>query len=227
MNDRDRLRNEYARRAADPRYREWYAQANPAHRFIERDRDAVLRALLRVHPPQWTDGRILDIGCGSGYELAKWRAQFDEARLCGIDLLPERVARGREQYPTLPLLSGDASQLPLASGAFDLVMQFTVFTSILDDALRRVLASEMLRVLKPRGAIVWYDYIWNPTNPQTRGIGLREIRALFPQCELRAVRVTLAPPLARLFAPRALWFCKVLNEFPFLRSHYVALVTRR
>lgn len=226
MNDRERLKVEYARRAQDPRYREWYADTNAANRFIEADRDATLRALLNAHPPVWTERRILDIGCGAGHELAKWRAELGETRLCGIDLLWERLARGRAHFSQLPLVWGDASFLPLPSESFVVVMQFTVFTSILDDAVRRRIASEMLRVLKPRGAILWYDYWFNPTNSQTRGIGQREIRKLFPECKMMVQRVTLAPPLARWLAPRSLALCRLLNQIPLLRSHYLALLTR-
>lgn len=226
MNDQERLRREYARRAQDPRYREWYADTNAANRFIEQDRDAGVRALLRAYPPQWTDRYILDIGCGAGHELAKWRAEFPGARLWGIDLLPERVVRGHENYPYLSLTQGDAAQLPYASAQFDLVTQFTVFTSILDAALRKQIAAEMVRVLKPRGVILWYDYWFNPTNPQTRGIGKRELRALFPECEMRLRRITLAPPLARFVAPRSPKWCARLNRLPFLRSHYLIVLFR-
>lgn len=227
MDDRERLRAEYARRAKDPRYREWYSGANAANRFIEQDRDAAIRKLCAELPQLLApDARVLDLGCGGGHELAKWRDRVAEKNLCGIDLLPERVMRGRAAFSILPLVCGDASQLPFASHTFQLVMQFTVFTSILDSALKQRLAAEMLRVLKPRGAILWYDYWWNPTNAQTRGITRREIRQLFPECSLRVQRVTLAPPLARWFAPRSLKMCAWLNRIPFLRSHYLALLTR-
>lgn len=227
MKDQERLRLEYARRAQDPRYQEWYAATNAANHFIEQDRDAAIRALLMAHPPIWTEGRILDIGCGAGHELAKWRARVSETRLCGIDLLPERAARGREIYPLLPLLNGDAAGLPLAPGKFDLVMQFTVLSSILDKELRKAIAGEMLRVLKPDGMILWYDYWFNPTNPQTLGIGKGEIQSLFPECSMVSRRVTLAPPLARWLAPRSLSLCRLLNRVALLRSHYLVLLARQ
>lgn len=226
MDDRERLKTEYARRAQDPRYREWYASTNAANQFIEQDRDAMARALLAAHFPLAADARVLDLGCGGGHELVKWRDLVAEKNLCGIDLLPERVARGRAACSALSLVCGDGTHLPFASHTFQLVMQFTVFTSILDPALKQRLAAEMLRVLKPGGAILWYDYWWNPTNAQTRGITRREIRQLFPECSLRVQRVTLAPPLARWFAPRSLKMCAWLNHLPFLRSHYLALLTR-
>jgi len=227
MDDRKRLELEYARRARDPRYREWYAPTNPANRFIEADRDAAVRALLAKYFPLAPEMRVLDLGCGGGHELAKLSSQVAETRLCGIDLLPERVARGHAAHPQLALLQGDAAQLPFASASLDLVMQFTVFTSILDAQLRKQIGAEMLRVLKPRGAILWYDYWFNPTNPQTRGIGEREIQVLFPECNMALRRVTLAPPLTRWLAPRSRALCQFLNRMTFLRTHYLVIMTRR
>jgi hypothetical protein len=50
-------------------------------------------------------------------------------------------------------------------------MQFTVFTSILDKDMKRNIAAEMLRVLKPKGVIIWYDYfVNNPKNSDVRGV---------------------------------------------------------
>lgn len=227
MDDTERLKLEYARRAQDPRYREWYSRTNAANRFIEQDRDAAVQSLLagfRLTPPP--HAHILDVGCGAGRELAKWREIVPEARLCGLELLPERVQNGRVQFPRLPLLNGDAAALPIASETFDLVVQFTVFSSILDDGLRERIAAEMLRVLKPDGVILWYDYWFNPTNPQTRGVTLHEVRRLFPGCAIHSRRVTLAPPLARWLAPRSLKICAWLNRIPALRSHYLILIRR-
>ena len=43
---------------------------------------------------------------------------------------------------------------------------------------------------------MWYDFRFdNPQNRQVRGIGRRELRALFPQLRGRIRSVTLAPPL--------------------------------
>src|SRR3989440_8774150 len=57
-------------------------------------------------------------------------------------------------YTTL-FRSGGA--LALRSDSFDVVMQVTVFTSILDPDLKRRVALEMLRVVKQDGLILWYE----------------------------------------------------------------------
>src|SRR5262249_42960136 len=103
--------------------------------------------------------RIADIGCGHGtwlLELVEWGA--DPWKLSGIDLRPERIGVARQRLPQADLREGDASALPWPDESFDLVSQFVVFTSILDPALKQAVASEMLRVLKPGGHILWFDF---------------------------------------------------------------------
>ena len=50
MDELERIRREYARRANDSRYRDWYAPTNRAHQFSLREREEVLQKLLNTHP---------------------------------------------------------------------------------------------------------------------------------------------------------------------------------
>ena len=228
MDDVARLKTEYARRSTDPRYRDWYSPFNRANIFITQERDRAIAQMLAQHVRrEWADCWILDVGCGRGNELSKFMGYGAAARnLFGIDLLGDRVREARAKYSDLQFSCGNAATLPYPDGVFDLVFQFTVFTSILDDALRRRIASEMLRVLDRRGVILWYDYRLNPTNPQTRGIEKSEIKTLFPNCEYHFRRVTLAPPLARLVAPHSWFACELLNQLFFLRTHWLAVISK-
>jgi hypothetical protein len=71
---------------------------------------------------------------------------------------------------------------PVPAGSQDLVLQSTVFSSLLDDAFQQRLAEAMWRWLKPGGAVLWYDFtVDNPRNPDVRGVPLARVRALFPQ----------------------------------------------
>lgn len=173
--------------------------------------------------------RIVDIGCGDGTwltEFVQWGA--DPTALCGIDLRAERVDRARLRIPQADLQTGSASDLPWPDEFFDLVSQFTVFTSILDPALKRAVAREMLRVLRPGGAILWFDFRFNnPRNPHVRGIRAAEIRSLFARCEVQLVPVLLAPPLARLIAGWSWPLAELLHTLPFLRTHYAGLILKR
>lgn len=227
MNELERIRAVYARRRAEGRDAR-YTVFDRANLFrllaLERELVAALRAegLTEV-----ATLRALDVGCGGGWwlrTLLRWGAR--PAHLAGIDLLPEAVAACRTIHPDLDVRLGNAAELPFADAAFDLVSQFTVFSSILDDDLRRRVAAEMLRVLRPDGVVLWYDFTVNPVNPDARGIGRRELARLFPGRRLRIRRVTLAPPLARLVAPRSWLLAELLECLPPLRTHLLATLRR-
>ena len=123
------------------------------------------------------------------------------------------------------LVVADGARLPVGDKTFDVVMQVTMFTSILDPALRRQVAAEMQRVLAPGGCILWYDFFLdNPRNADVRGVGRKELRSLFPGSHLSLRRVTLAPPLGRAVAPRSVLLARALEAVPLLRSHYAGVI---
>jgi|HubBroStandDraft_6_1064221.scaffolds.fasta_scaffold79439_2 ubiquinone/menaquinone biosynthesis C-methylase UbiE len=166
--------------------------------------------------------RILDVGCGSGGQLRRMIDFGAEPANCfGIDLFRKSLAGGRTVNPNLHFVEGSGEQLPFPSSSFDLAFQFTVFTSVLDAAVRRSMAAEILRVLRPGGHFVWYDFAYsNPRNPNVRGIGRREISELLSGFRLAFRRVTLAPPIGRAAVKFSPSIYRVLNTIPLLRSHY-------
>jgi len=93
--------------------------------------------------------------------------------------------------------------------------------------LKRAVASEMLRVLKPGGVILWFDFrVNNPSNAQVRGVSAREIRLLFEGCEVQLAPVLLAPPLGRLIAGWSWPLAELLHCLPLLRTHYAGLIRK-
>jgi hypothetical protein len=85
----------------------------------------------------------------------------------------------------------------------------------------------MLRVVKPDGAILWYDFhVNNPRNPDVQGINNREIVRLFPNCRIDLRRITLAPPLARLLAPYSLLICYLLERLLVFNTHYLGVIRK-
>ncbi len=117
--------------------------------------------------------------------------------------------------------------MPFPDASFDLVMQFTLFTSILNDEVKRAIAAEMVRVLAPGGRILWYDFSYNnPKNPDVRGIGKQEIHGLFPNLEMKIKRITLAPPLGRRIAPISPALYYVLSRVRPLCTHLLCLLRK-
>lgn len=223
----DRIKAVYARRNAGGRY----GWDQPGQLFLMQDLERrLLRALRRSGCLPLHGKRVLEIGCGTGHflrELVKWGAE--PSGVLGIDLLDDRVAAARRLAPAgMRIERRDAADTGLASAGFDLVLQMTVFTSILSSDIRRQVAAEMCRVLAPGGCIVWYDFrVNNPANPDTRAVRKAEIQELFPDAAIELGTATLIPPLARCLAPHSLSACSVLSALPFLRTHYLATIRPR
>jgi SAM-dependent methyltransferase len=227
MSETDRIREAYARRTergADERY----SLDDPANAYLFASRERELVGLLRRHRLMPLSGRdVIDAGCGNGALLRDLvRLGADPARCSGVDLLPERLEAAQAADPRMRLERADASSMPFSDASFDIALQFTLMSSVLDPAMRRAIASETLRVLRPGGVLIWYDFLWNPGNRDVRGVRLGELRARYPGCTIDARRVTLAPPLLRLCARVSPALCRVLDAVPPLRSHYLAAVTK-
>lgn len=227
--DPDRLRAEYADRAQRLAGSDIYSLFNPAHLFMIQQRQReTLKVLRRLGFYPLEGKRILEMGCRSGGVLLEYLSYgADPSRVHGVDLLGDRVIQAHQRVPSLQLSCADGQYLPYASGTFDLVMQYTAFSSILDDRVKANIAREMLRVLRPtNGLILWYDYWLNPTNPQARGIRPAEIRRLFPGCQFEFRRITLAPPLVRRLVTVSWLLCALLEKFKLLNTHYLVAIRK-
>jgi len=213
-----RIRAAYAKRQDDFHY-SWF---NPGHLCRVQETERRLLALLERHGfASLNTRKILEIGCGTGYwlrEFIKWRVRPEN--IAGIDLLSDRIAEARRLCPeAVQLQCGNAAVLSFPDETFDLVLQSTVFTSVLDSGMKQRMAAEMLRVVKEEGLILWYDYhVNNPRNPDVRGVKRQEIYRLFPGCWVELRRITLAPPIARLIAPYSWLICYLFERIPFLCS---------
>ncbi len=211
----------YARRdvAADARR---YSLFDAAALQAQQERLRAMLALWRAQGWDTLAGRdLLEVGCGAGGNLLDLlRLGAEPARLTGLELLPERVAAARAVLPAAArVIEGDALAAPLPDASQDAVLAFTVFSSILDDAVRRRLAATMWRWVRPGGGVLWYDFaVDNPRNADVRGLSVAQARALFPAARCTVRRVTLAPPLARRLAALHPRLPAWLN-LPPLRTH--------
>ncbi|HZP57123.1 MAG TPA: methyltransferase domain-containing protein [Dehalococcoidia bacterium] len=104
--------------------------------------------LIRHYAPL-EGARILDIGCGLGVYVRKFREFSD--RVCGIDVDPKRLRDGARTTPGLMLAVGE--HLPFRQDAFDLVVLNEVIEHVRDDAAT---LREAMRILRPGGHAVVY-----------------------------------------------------------------------
>jgi SAM-dependent methyltransferase len=206
-----------------------WSETNPGNRAIASERTtAVLSALQRAHFTPLRQQTILEIGCGIGNVLAEFQSWgAAAANLYGIDVLPEAIQEAQQTHPEIQVQTASGECVPFRDGFFDLVVHFTVFSSILSDAVAGNVAAETARVLRSGGAVLWYDFrINNPLNRNVRGMTRSAIQGFFPgfQSDLRSV--TLLPPLARRLGGRVERWYPTLLCLPFLRTHYLGLLIK-
>ena len=219
----ERIREAYARRDAnvDPLL---YSMFHPAHLLLHQSRErALLRLLARSGICGLSSLRILEVGCGKCDVLSELLVLGAHVpHVHGVDLLLEHLREGKLRNSALRLSCADGGHLPLRDGSFDIVLQSTFLSSVLSDRIREKVAQEMLRVLRPGGLLISYDF-WpnNPKNPDVRGLKLREVKRLFPAPGYDIQRIVLAPPIARPLVKVSRIACLVLEKVPWLCTHYL------
>lgn len=228
MNEVERIHQAYVRREVEGKDH-LYNLFNSAALFHFQQREkAILQAIARCGVDDLSAKKILDVGCGTGEVLRDFIKYGARPENCaGIDLLPDRIKRAKTYSPNIDFKCGNAETLPYDDGGFDIILCFTVFSSILDGKMRQRIASEIFRVLTPDGFIIWYDFhIDNPNNPDVRGIKKKEIYRLFPNCTFDFRRITLAPPITRLLAPYSWLGCYLLEAFNLFNTHYLTIIRK-
>ena len=108
---------------------------------------------------------ILDLACGSGVFLPDLAATFPRARLTGLDLSPAYLAEAaRDARGRAALVQANAEQLPFADGSLDAVTCIYLFHELPPKVRRRV-AAEIGRVLKPGGVLAFADSVQPKDEP--------------------------------------------------------------
>ena len=226
--EEERIRAAYARRRNDAARYSWFSAG---HLFFLQERERqVLTVLRQCGVSSLTSKIILEVGCGTGYwlrEFLNWGASPEN--IIGIDLLPDRVAEAKRLCPKkVRIECRNAEKLAFPDASFDLVLQSTAFSAILHRDMKRNIASEMLRVVKPDGLILWYDYhVDNPWNPDVRGVTKKEIHELFPNCRIKLQRVTLVPPLVRVIGRYSWLACYLMGRIPWFCTHYLGAIQKQ
>ena len=130
-----------------------------AHNYWFRSRNRLLRWALRSYLPN--AGRLLEIGCGTGFVLSGLREAFPELQLHGSELFAEGLAFADRRLPGVTLLQMDARCIPYDM-EFDVIGAFDVLEHIEDDEL--VLA-QMYRATRPGGGILitvpQHRFLWS------------------------------------------------------------------
>jgi SAM-dependent methyltransferase len=228
MNEMQSVQERYARRKSIAH--SIYDPLRPVNVAFRQEKQKYIAALIL----QWLAGdnlqdkKILEIGCGNGsnlLELILFGASPE--RITANELLEDRLVDARRRLPAASvILPGNALEISIEDHSFDIIVQSTVFSSILDDDFRIKLAAQMMKKLRPGGAILWYDFVVNnPKNQDVRGVPMRDVKNMFPGCTFQIKRLTLAPPLARRLGALTAIAYPILGCVPFLKTHILCLIT--
>jgi ubiquinone/menaquinone biosynthesis C-methylase UbiE len=148
----DPVTSEQVQRAVDVhseqagKFAAWYGDADPYGTCFAYSRKRLDRLLDGYLPATEAGLRLLDVGCGTGHQLARWSTSgYDVAGVDGSDAM---LAQARENNPGAELHQTDVQRLPFPDESFDRVTSIEVLRYLPDP---RQSINEMARVLRPGG----------------------------------------------------------------------------
>ncbi|MFC2040945.1 class I SAM-dependent methyltransferase [Chloroflexota bacterium] len=94
-------------------------------------------------------GKILEIGCSSGYFTRRLLDKAQEVH--GIDINEKHIQMARSKYPEIDFRVSTATHLPYEDNLFDVLVMLEVYEHIEDE---RKVIEEIFRVLKPGGVLI-------------------------------------------------------------------------
>lgn len=154
--------------------------------------DELLKLMTSFETKIFAGGKVVDLGCGTGYFTAKLRDELQPKQLIGLD-----IAQGMLEYakslkePYYQWLCADAEALPLASNSIDLLysslaIQWCETPSNLFGELERVLLRGGFAFLSTLGPESLFElrHSWSSIDNQihvNRFIALDELTKHLPQ----------------------------------------------
>lgn len=129
---------------------------------------------------KFSGARVLDFGCGSGASTMILARLLPDAKIAGVELVPEFVELARHRAAFYGVerqvefhRSNNALDLPAGIGQFDYVVMSAVYEHLLP-AERRSLLPALWRALKPGGVLFLNGtpHRWFPVEQHTTGFPL-------------------------------------------------------
>jgi SAM-dependent methyltransferase len=94
-------------------------------------------------------GRLLDVGCASGYFTVHFARRADQT--WAVDVDEADLAEARRAYPGIYFQMASAANLPFPIASFDVVIMLDVLEHVPDD---RAALAEVSRVTRPGGVLI-------------------------------------------------------------------------
>lgn len=127
-----------------------------------------LRAALLDHQGGAHAARLLDLGCGTGEFLREVKRNYPRLTVTGLDLSAPylKVAERRlSDWSRVELIEAPAEAIPAPDASFDIVTALYLFHE-LPGEVRRAVAAEIRRVLKPGGTLILVDSLQTGDEPE-------------------------------------------------------------
>ncbi len=113
------------------------------------------------------DINVLDLACGTGQFMANIKQNYPRLAVSGIDLSAPYLRRAKQNlkhWSRFELVHGNGESLPFSDESFDAVSCIYLFHE-LPRPVRRNVANEIHRVLKPKGRFIFVDSLQPGDHP--------------------------------------------------------------
>ncbi len=136
-------------------------------------RRQALRPIAKfMHGRDQRQVRLLDVACGTGRFLRAVRLAYPAMKLSGLDLSQpylDEAQRHLKDLRSVEWIAANAETIPLPDASQDIVTTVFLFHELPPEVRRRV-AAEMARVLKPGGLLVFIDSLQMGDRPGWDGL---------------------------------------------------------
>lgn len=199
--------------------------ANRGNLFNIKQRNYLLKNILKEKKIILPETKVLDIDCGNGEFLGFLSNNgVNFYNSYGVDIELKGVRRAKSRWQEINFINADASNLPFLDKSFDIIFAISMFNVILDKNILEKVISEMKRVIKDGGVIIIYDLRFFSPNPYNHHITKDFIEHHFCNKKIETYTLTLIPILARLLAPISEKLCDKLTKVKILNSHYLFVI---
>lgn len=150
----------------------------------------IVWALARYFPGA---GRMLEVGCGTGFVLAGIARAFPGAELTGSEVAAEGLVHAARRMPAARFVQMDARRIPFRA-EFDLAGAFDVLEHIEDD---RAVLRALSESLAPAGGLILtvpqHPFLWSEFDARARHVRryrAAELREKVEEAGFEIVRMT-------------------------------------
>ena len=203
-----------------------WSDSNPGNKLIAEERKITLKEILKKHNLNLADKKILEVGSGAGTVMSLLiKLGAVENNLYGVDIRDEKIKICKDFFPKANVYKMDAREITFEDNYFDIIVTFTLFSSIKNDGSRKIVSEQITRLLKPNGTIIYYDFRYsNPLNRIVSGVSFQEIKDMFPNFQIDLALITLFPFLSRKICSVFPSFYVHLKKIKFLKSHLIGVL---